>query len=89
VSFKYELLKDSKKFTSQKKISEVADYIKKQALFWAICYEDEKSVDILNIRNATLKAMHNAITTIINSNMTTIKAIRLTELDISLHPSMI
>jgi ribonuclease HII len=66
-TFNYELLKDSKKFTSQKKISEVADYIKKQALFWAVCYEDEKSVDILNIRNATLKAMHNAITTIINS----------------------
>ena len=66
-TFNYELLKDSKKFTSQKKISEVADYIKKQALFWAVCYEDEKSVDTLNIRNATLKAMHNAITSIINS----------------------
>ena len=66
-TFNYEVLKDSKKFTSQKKISEVADYIKKQALFWAICYEDEKTVDKLNIRNATLKAMHNAISTIISN----------------------
>ena len=65
-TFKYEYLKDSKKFTSQKKISEVADYIKQNALFWAICYEDEKTIDTLNIRNATLKAMHNAISVIID-----------------------
>ena len=64
-TFKYECLKDSKKFTSQKKITEVADYIKANALFWAICYEDEKAIDTLNIRNATLKAMHNAISAII------------------------
>ena len=65
-TFKYELLKDSKKFTSQKKISEVADYIKQNALFWAICYEDEKAIDTLNIRTATLKAMHNAISAVIS-----------------------
>jgi|UniRef100_A0A6C0CB86 ribonuclease HII len=64
-TFKYECLKDSKKFSSQKKISEVADYIKANALFWAICYEDEKAIDSLNIRNATIKAMHNAISAII------------------------
>jgi ribonuclease HII len=64
-TFKYGCLKDSKKFSSQKKISEVADYIKANALFWAICYEDEKAIDTLNIRNATLKAMHNAISAII------------------------
>ena len=66
-TFNYEVLKDSKKFTSQKKISEIANYIKQNALFWAICYEDEKTVDKLNIRNATLKAMHNAISTIISN----------------------
>jgi ribonuclease HII len=65
-TFKYECLKDSKKFSSQKKISEVADYIKANALFWAICYEDEKAIDTLNIRNATLKAMHNAISVILD-----------------------
>jgi len=65
-TFKYELLKDSKKFTSQKKITEVADYIKQNALFWAICYEDEKTIDTVNIRTATLKAMHNAISAVIS-----------------------
>ena len=59
--FKYELLKDSKKFTSEKKINEVADYIKNNALFWAVSYEDEKTIDSINIRQATLNSMHKAI----------------------------
>ena len=46
--FKYELLKDSKKFTSEKKINEVADYIKTNALFWSVSYEDEKTIDSIN-----------------------------------------
>ena len=74
-TFNYEYLKDSKKFTSQKKITEVAEYIKQNALFWTICYEDEKAIDTLNIRNATFKAMHNAINAIIakyNENANTI-----------------
>ena len=50
--FKYELLKDSKKFTSEKKINEVADYIKQNAISWCVSYEDEKIVDSINIRNA-------------------------------------
>ena len=66
--FKYELLKDSKKFTSEKKINEVADYIKANALFWAIGYEDEKVIDSINIRNATFGAMHKAIDKIIQQN---------------------
>lgn len=59
--FKYELLKDSKKFTSDKKINEVADYIKNNALFWAVSYEDEKMIDSINIRQATLSCMHKSI----------------------------
>lgn len=64
--FKYELLKDSKKFTSEKKINEVAQYIKDNALFWSVAYEDEKKIDSINIRNATYNAMHKAIKSIIN-----------------------
>ena len=59
--FDHDLVKDSKKFTSEKKINEVAEYIKKNATSWAVAYEDEKSIDKLNIRQATLKAMHTAI----------------------------
>jgi ribonuclease HII len=63
--FKYELLKDSKKFTSEKKINEVADYIKTNALAWSVSYEDEKTIDSINIRQATLCAMHKAISELI------------------------
>ena len=59
--FKYDLLKDSKKFTSENKIMEVANYIQENALFWAVSYEDEKVIDSINIRQATLNAMHKAI----------------------------
>ena len=63
--FKYELLKDSKKFSSIKKINEVADYIKENALYWSVKYEDEKIIDSINIRNATHCAMHKAINNVI------------------------
>lgn len=63
--FKYELLKDSKKFTSIKKINEVAQYIKDNALAYSVQYEDEKIIDKINIRNATHYAMHKAITNVI------------------------
>ena len=65
--FKYELLKDSKKFTSEKKICEVAEYIKQNAVAWSVSWEDEKVIDSINIRNATHLAMHKAITNITNS----------------------
>jgi ribonuclease HII len=68
--FKYELLKDSKKFTSEKKINEVADYIKTNALAWSVSYEDEKTIDSINIRQATLCAMHKAISELIKQNNT-------------------
>ena len=64
--FKYELLKDSKKFTSEKKINEVAEYIKDNAIAWCVSYEDEKVIDYINIRNATHNAMHNSIKKIIS-----------------------
>jgi len=64
--FKYELLKDSKKFTSENKRIEVADYIQNNALFWAVSYEDEKIIDSINIRQATLSAMHKAVKIILN-----------------------
>lgn len=60
-NFKYYLLKDSKKFHSKKKIKEVSDYIKENALYWSITWEDERKIDKVNIRNATHIAMHNAI----------------------------
>lgn len=59
------MMKDSKRFTSVKKINEAAEYIKENALAWAVAYEDEKTIDKINIRQATFKAMHNAIRDVI------------------------
>ena len=47
--FKYELLKDGEKFSSFKKINEVADYIK-NAFAYSVCYEDEKIIDKINTK---------------------------------------
>lgn len=54
-------MKDSKKFHSKKKIQDVANYIKENAIAWHVSYEDEKCIDEINILQATQKAMHNAI----------------------------
>ena len=60
-SFDHSKMKDSKKFTSKKKIDEVAKYIKENALSWCITYEDEKIIDSINILQATQKSMHQSI----------------------------
>lgn len=60
-NFDFSNMKDSKRFTSEKKINEAAEYIKKNALAWTVAYEDEKTIDKINIRQATFKAMHKAI----------------------------
>jgi ribonuclease HII len=54
-------VKDSKKFTSKKKIEEAAEYIKANALGWYVSYEDEKTIDEINILQATQKSMHTSI----------------------------
>ena len=59
--FDYSKLKDSKKFSSKKKIEEVAEYIEKNALSYFVAYEDEKVIDEINILQATQSAMHKAI----------------------------
>ena len=61
MDYKYELMKDSKRFSSERKLLEVSEYIKKNAILWGIGYATEKEIDELNIRKATHKAMHRAI----------------------------
>ena len=63
--FNHALMKDSKKFHSDKKIREVAAYIKENAIAWSVSYADEKVIDEINIRRATHKAMHQSIHEII------------------------
>ena len=59
--FDFSLLKDSKKFSSDKKIREASDYIKEHAIAWAISYEEADVIDSINIRRATLQCMRKAI----------------------------
>ena len=70
-SFDHSKMKDSKKFSSKQKIQEVADYIKEHAIAWSICYEDEKTIDEINILQATQRSMHHSISNIIKSLGTT------------------
>ena len=60
-SFDHSQMKDSKKFHSKKKIEEVAEYIKENAIAWAVEYEDEQTIDDINILQATQSAMHKGI----------------------------
>lgn len=59
--FRYDLLKDSKRFTSKNKLLEVYNYIKENAIDYSVCFEDEETIDQINILQATQKCMHNSI----------------------------
>jgi ribonuclease HII len=63
-------VKDSKKFSSKKKLNEVATYIKEHALAWHVAYEEPKLVDDINILQAVMRGMHSCIReTIIKVNL--------------------
>lgn len=64
--FKYDLLKDSKKFSSKKKLLEVYEYIKDNALCYNTSWIDEKIIDKENILVSTHKCMHKCITNLLN-----------------------
>lgn len=59
--FDHHKMKDSKKFHSKKKIEEVANYIKENALAWSVNYETEAVIDDINILQATQLSMHKSI----------------------------
>ena len=65
--FNHSLMKDSKKFTSKKKINEVYEYIKKNAIAYNVSYEDETTIDKINILQATFKSMHNSVRNILQN----------------------
>lgn len=60
-SFDHSKVKDSKKFHSKKKIEEVAEYVKKNALAYYVSFADEKTIDDINILQATQKSMGESI----------------------------
>lgn len=54
-------LNDSKKL-SEKKREQLYDVITAQAIAWAVCMVDEKTIDEINILQATCHAMRGAVT---------------------------
>jgi ribonuclease HII len=60
-SFDHSCVKDSKKFHSKKKIEDVAEYVKQNAVAWYVSFEDEKVIDEINILQATQRSMHSCI----------------------------
>jgi len=69
--FEYDKMKDSKKFSSHKKIMEVAEHIKEHALAWSVTYNDETVIDNINIRQAVLSSMRNSIKNVIDTTSKT------------------
>ncbi len=65
-TFDHSKMKDSKRFHSKKKIKEVAEYIKNNALYWSVQYIEHNEIDKLNIREATIQCMHKCISDILD-----------------------
>jgi ribonuclease HII len=65
--FNHSLMKDSKKFTSKKKLEEAAEYVKSRAISYCVSYEDENTIDKINILQATFKSMHTSVKTILHN----------------------
>jgi len=63
----FSCIKDSKKFTSKKKIREVAEFIKKNAIAWTVQYVENDIIDRINIREAVLDTMNKSIDAIIKT----------------------
>jgi ribonuclease HII len=60
-------IKDSKKFTSKKKLQDRADYIKEKALCWHIASMDAAVIDEVNILHAVMRGMHECIRAVLDS----------------------
>ncbi len=60
-SFRHDLMKDSKKIKSKKKMRELSDYIKQHAIAWHIDFIEASVIDEINIRQAVLKSMRESI----------------------------
>ena len=68
--FRHDLMKDSKRFSSHRKIREVAEYIKTNAVSWTVRYADSEVIDEINIRQAVLKTMRECCRDLIEKTAT-------------------
>lgn len=61
-SFPHELMKDSKRFTSRKRLDEAANIIMEKAIAYSVQFAENTEVDELNPLKATMKIMNKAVT---------------------------
>jgi ribonuclease HII len=64
-SFRHDLMRDSKLIKSRKKMTELANYIKSNAIAWHIYYAEASEVDSTGILNCVIRGMHHCISEII------------------------
>jgi ribonuclease HII len=64
--FQHEMMKDSKRFHSKKKIQAVAEYIKQHAIAWSVHYVEPSIIDEINIRQSVFRGMHGCIRDILS-----------------------
>ena len=64
-TFKHYLMKDSKKIKSRKKMKELSDYIKENAIAYSIQYVEADVIDDINILKSNMRAMHECIKEVI------------------------
>ena len=57
-SFHHDWMRDSKQIKSTKKMGELAEYIKSNALSWSITYAEADEIDSQNILNCVIRCMH-------------------------------
>jgi len=61
LAFSGQDIKDSKKFSSKKKLNEMASYIKEHALAWHVAHVEADVVDKINILKSVMQGMHECI----------------------------
>jgi ribonuclease HII len=67
-SFDHTLMKDSKRFTSQKRLSEAYDHVLNHCIDYEVSYESETTVDNINILQSTQRSMHTCVQALIERN---------------------
>jgi len=67
-----EIIKDSKKFSSKKKMIEVYNYLIENLEYYCVSYVDEKYIDKNNILNASHQAMHMTINGLLEKHKSSI-----------------
>lgn len=64
--FPHELMKDSKKFTSAKKLAEVAQIIMEKSIAYSVKYAENTEIDAMNPLKATMKIMNDCVSEILD-----------------------